>query len=149
MSAADGSIGSDFKLQLGDSSSPVAYADFCAAFELGEVGEESPLTRMTTFCSDAEEYKNGLPDGLEIPLRANFASGNPTANAQVRSLYTAFKNNTLPAFRLTTKASPADTWDFSATVRAWRMTGVTAGSDRAPIMFTLKISGGVNWEEGS
>ena len=136
-------IGNDFKLQLGDGNSPEQYEDFCATFELGELGEEAPLIDITTFCSSAREYRNGLPDGVEIPLRANFTQG----DEQIRTLYLAFKNSTSVNLRFRTKDSPADTWDFTAIVRAWRIQP-TVG-ERGSANFTLKVSGSVTWTEGS
>lgn len=140
MTAAS-NIGNDFKFQLGDDNSPVGFSDFAAVFNVGEIGEESPLIDITTLLSDAREYRVGLPDGVEIPLECNFKQG----DTQVRALYTAFKNNTLKTFRLIAKDSPQDTWTFSAIVRGWKQ-GVQVG-ERSAAMFTLKISGSVTWDE--
>lgn len=142
MPEASGLIGNDFKFQIGDGASPEAYTDFCAVFDVGEIGEESPLVRLTTLCSDAEEYRTGLADGLEIPLQANFAQ----ADDQIRQLYTDFKNSAARAFRLICKDSPQDTFDFNAIVRSWRI-GPPVG-ERAVANFTLKITGSVTWTEG-
>lgn len=138
--AAQALIGNDWKLRIGDGASPEAFEDLCAAFDLGEFGEEKPLVDITTFCSAAREYRNGLADGLEIPLQMNYAG----QDVQLRTLYTAFKDDTLVTFNLVTKDSPTETYEFAATVRAWRMP-LNANGERAPITFTLKVSGDIVW----
>lgn len=139
---AQGLIGNDFKFQLGQGTSPETYEDFCAVFDVGEIGEESPLVRLTTLCSDAEEYTTGLADGLEIPLQANFIQ----ADDQIRQLYTDYKGRTVRGFRLICKDSPQDTFVFNAIIRGWRLQPPVA--ERAVANFTLKISGPVTWAEG-
>lgn len=139
-----GMISNDFKLQLGDGNSPEQFDDFCAVFELGEIGEEAPSVDFTTFCDDAMRSGTGLPDGMEIPLTANFKTG----DEQIRALYLAFKSRTNISLRYRTKDSPADYWDFSAVVRRWTVGGSSVG-ERARASFLLKVSGGVNWTEGS
>ena len=139
---AQGLIGNDFKFQIGDGASPETFEDFCAIFDTGEIGEESPLVRLTTLCSDAEEYRAGLADGLEIPLQANFHQ----SDDQIRQLYSDYKANTKRTFKLICKDSPQDAFEFRAIVRAWRVTSPVA--ERAVASFTLKITGGVTWTEG-
>lgn len=136
---ASSTIGNDFKLQVGDGMSPEAFADLCAAFEVGELGEEKPLIDITTLCSTAREYRNGLADGIEIPLNCNFEPG----DEQIRDLYADFKADTLRNFRVVTKDSPEDAFEFAATVRAWRL-GLPVG-EKSSVTFTLKISGDVTW----
>ena len=62
--AAEALIGNDFKFQVGDGESPEGFDDFCAVSAVGELGEEKPLIDITTLCSDAREYRNGLADGV-------------------------------------------------------------------------------------
>ncbi len=138
--AAQALIGNDWKLQIGDGGSPETFDDLCAASDLGEFGEEKPLVDITTFCSGSREYRNGLADGLEIPLTMNYTG----QDLQLRQLYTAFKDDTLVTFNIVTKDSPTETYEFSATVRAWRMP-LSANGERAPITFTLKVSGDIVW----
>lgn len=136
-------IGNDFKLQLGDGASPEQFTDFCAVFDVGELGEESPLVRLTSLCDDVERYRAGLADGLEIPLQANFEQG----DEQVRALYDAYKAGTELNFRLVTKDSPADTFAFTSIVRGWRIAPPVG--ERAAVTFTLKITSEVVWTEGA
>lgn len=143
MPEAAGLIGNDFKFQIGDGASPESFTDFCAVFDVGELGEESPLVRLTTLCSDAEEYRAGLADGLEIPLQCNFEQ----ADTQIRQLYTDYKNKTTRGFRLIAKTAPQDTLTFDAIVRGWRLSPPVG--ERAVANFTLKITGAVVWAEGA
>lgn len=140
---AASNIGNDFKIQIGDGLSPESFADFCAAFEVGELGEEKSLIDITTLCSDTREYRNGLADGLEIPLTVNFVQGDD----QVRGLYNDYKADALRTFRIVTKDSPQDTWEFSAIVRSWKL-GISVG-ERSSVEFGLKVSGPVTWVEGA
>lgn len=138
---AEALIGSEFRFQVGDGGSPETFTNICSATEVGELGEEKPLVDITTLCSLAREYRNGLADGLEIPVSFNFKAG----DSQVAALYADFNANTLRNFRVVTLGSPHAQFDFAATVRAWRITGITAGDNKAGVSFTLKISGGVDW----
>lgn len=137
--AATADIGNDFKFQVGNGSSPEVFSDFCAVFDTGELGEEKSLIDITTLCSDAREYRNGLADGLEISLQVNFSQG----DAQIASLYADYQADTIRNFRLVTKDSPEDIFEFAATVRSWRLK--TPVGDRATATFGLKISGPVVW----
>lgn len=137
--AAESRIGNDFKFQIGDASSPPVYTDFCATVDVGEIGEEKPLIDITTLCSNAREYRSGLADGLEIPLMVNFEPG----DTQIRALYAAYQAAAVQRFRLVTKDSPEDAFEFTAIVRAWRIT-VPVG-EKSSATFTLKITGPVVW----
>lgn len=136
-------IGNDFKFQLGDGASPPAFSDFCAVFDVGEIGEESSLVDITTLCDDAMRYRSGLPDGLEIPLQTNGVM----QDTQIRALYAAYRNNTLLTFRLTTKEAPIDSFEFSAIVRGWRISPPV--NEKAVFNFILKVSGGVEWNQSA
>ncbi len=136
-------IGNDFKFQLGNGASPELFEDFCAVIDVGELGEESPLVRLTSLCDDVERYRAGLADGLEIPLQANFAQGDD----QIRAMYEAFKGKTELNFRLVTKASPVDSFAFTAIVRGWRISPPVG--DRTTVTFTLKIVSEVMWDEAA
>lgn len=143
MSSEDTKIGNDWKVQLGDSSSPPNYSDICAAFDFGEVGEEKPLVDVTTYCDNGRTYRNGLADGVEIPLQCNYISGDATT----ASLYDAYKNDEIVNIRIVSKTedSPdsAECFVFGATVRAWKVSGPIGG--KSVLTFTLKISGAVTW----
>jgi hypothetical protein len=140
MASEDARIGNDFKVQLGDGASPEAFNDVCAVFDFGSVGEEKPLVDVTSYCDDARTYRNGLADGVEIPLQANFITG----DEYLEDLYDHYKNDTVPNFRIVLKdVSPESYFAFAATVRAWNITGPIG--ERAVLTFTLKISGEVTW----
>lgn len=139
-------LGNDFKVLLGDDSSPTNYTDMCAVVDFGSVGEEKPLVDVTSYCDDARAYRNGLADGVEIPLQLNYISGDVAAKA----LYNAYKNDELVLIRIQKKELPDDSpeeeleaFDFNATVRAWNVSG--AIGERATLTFTLKVSGAVVW----
>lgn len=139
-------LGNDFKVLIGDENSPPNFTDMCAVVDFGSVGEEKPLVDITTLCDDARAYRNGLADGVEIPLQMNYISGDTAAIA----LYDAYNNDTLVPIRIQKKAQPDDSpseeeeyFEFNATVRAWNVQG--AIGERAALTFTLKVSGAVSW----
>lgn len=141
MASEDTLIGNDFVVQLGNGSSPPVFADLCAAFDFGSVGEEKPLVDVTSYCDEARAYRNGLADGVEIPLQANMIPG----DTQLQALYNAYKNDELVDIRIMRKnSSPEEFFQFQATVRAWNVTGPIG--ERSVLTFTLKISGEVTWE---
>lgn len=141
MSSEDTLIGNDYVVQLGDGSSPPVFADLCAAFDFGSVGEEKPLVDVTSYCDLARAYRNGLADGVEIPLQANMIPG----DVQLQALYNAYKNDEIVDIRILLKdVSPEQFFQFRATVRAWNVTGPIG--ERSVLTFTLKISGEVTWE---
>jgi len=142
MASEDTKIGNDFKVLLGDGNSPEVFTDLCAAFDFGAVGEEKPLVDVTAYCDDARTYRNGLADGLEIPLQCNFIVG----DQPLVDLYNHYKNDTVPTFRIVIDdglASPSNFFEFAATVRAWNVTGPIG--EKSVLAFTLKISGAVTW----
>lgn len=141
---ADELIGNDFKFQIGDGAEPEVFADMCAAFDVGEIGEEKSLIDITTLCDDIMRYRNGLADGLEIPLQVNAIM----QDEQIRALYDAYKDNTVGNYKIITKAPlPEDGFEFPAIVRAWRVSPPVNG--RAVISFTLKIVGEVVWDQST
>lgn len=140
MASEDTMIGNDWVVQLGDGNSPLSFADLCAAFDFGSVGEEKPLVDVTTYCDGGRAYRNGLADGVEIPLQNNYIPG----DALLRQLYLAYKDDELVDIRIMRKdSSPEEYFQFSATVRAWNVTGPIG--ERSVLTYTLKISGEVLW----
>lgn len=133
-------IGNDWEVLLGDDSSPPVYSQLCAAFDFGSIGEEKPLVDVTTYCDDARAYRNGLADGVEIPLQLNYVSGDTLS----KQLYDAYQADELVAIRISKKnASPEEYFEFLATVRAWNVTGPIG--EKSVLQFTLKVSGQVLW----
>lgn len=140
MASEDTLLGNDWVVQLGDGNSPQQFDNLCAAFDFSGVGEEKPLVDVTSYCDDARKYRNGLADGIEIPLQCNFVPGDP----QLVQLYEASKNDELISLRLARKnTSPAEYFEFNAIVRAWNVAPPIG--DRSVLSFTLKISGEVLW----
>lgn len=135
-------LGNDLVFQVGDPDvSPTTYADMCAVFDFGSVGEEKPLVDVTALCDDGRAYRNGLADGVEIPLQSNFIPG----DALLERLYTAYNADEIMPFRIRRKSgSPDQHFDFRATIRAWNVTGPIGA--RSVLTYTLKITGGVTWE---
>lgn len=133
-------LGNDFKVQIGDGNSPQTFTDFCAAYDFGSVGEEKPLVDITGYCDDARAYRNGLADGVEIPLACNFKRDDTI----IGQLYGIYKADTVVTVRIAEKnSSPESYFEFQATIRAWNLAGPIG--ERASITFTLKISGEVTW----
>lgn len=145
MASEDTLIGNDWVVQLGNGDSPPVFSDLCAAFDFGSIGEEKPLVDVTSYCDDARAYRNGLADGVEIPLQLNYIPG----DAQAASLYTSYKNDTLVDIKILKKDpdSPAEYFQFQATVRAWNVTGPIG--ERSVLQFTLKVSGEVLWVDSA
>lgn len=133
-------IGNDFKVTLGDGATPEVFEDLCAAFDFGAIGEEKSLVDVTAYCDESRTYRNGLADGVEIPLQCNYIPG----DTLLLELYQHYKTDTVPTFRILIKDSvPESYFEFAATVRAWNVTGPIG--EKAVLTFTLKISGEVLW----
>jgi hypothetical protein len=140
MASEDTLIGNDWKVQLGDGDSPQQFEDLCAAFDFGSVGEEKPLVDVTSYCDDGRAYRNGLADGVEIPLQNNFIPGDQLLS----QLYQAYKTDALVTVRIVHKdSSPEEFFEFDATVRGWNVTGPIG--EKSILTYTLKISGEVLW----
>lgn len=132
-------IGNQFVFKLGSEASPTTFADMCAVIDISELGEEKPIVDITSLCDQARTYRNGLADGLEIPLRCNFNND----DTQIQDLYNSFKADEIRSFQLATTTTPADTFDFRAQIRSWRLSAPVG--DKSVITFGLKISGGITW----
>jgi len=140
MASEDTLIGNEFRFQVGNGASPEVFADMCAVIEANGIGEESPLIDVTSLCDLARKYRRGLPDGLEIPLVANFIQG----DTQIQDLYTDYKNKVVRNFRMSiADSSPPEYVEFSAIIRGWNL-GTPSG-DKSSMTFTLKATGEVNW----
>lgn len=140
MASEDTLIGNEFRFQVGNGASPEVFTDMCAVVEANGLGEESPLIDTTSMCDQARTYRRGLPDGLEIPLVANFIQG----DTQIQGLYNDYKAKTPRNFRMViADSSPEEYIEFTATIRGWNL-GAPIG-EKATMTFTLKATGEVNW----
>lgn len=132
-------LGNDWKVQV-SFDSPTAYEDACAVADFGSVGEEKPLVDVTTYCDNARAYRNGLADGVEIPLASNYVSGDEIS----KGLYQAYKDDSLVNVRIVSKDDPTQEYfEFLATVRAWNVTGPVG--EKSVLTYTMKVSGEVLW----
>jgi hypothetical protein len=137
---ASASIGNELRFKyLKTSVSPNAWTIIDAAVDVGDFGEEKPLLDITTLTSTAREYRNGLADGLEIPLTMNFTPN----NADFATFYAAYQADTLLSFRITAlNSSPQYGFQFNATIRSWKINAQVG--EKATASFSLKISGSVS-----
>lgn len=132
-------LGNELRFQYRDvNASPNVWKTLDSVFDFGELGEEKPLVDISALISTAREYRGGLPDGLEIPIQANFDAG----SADFAFLYGAYTNDTLVSFRaFIPNVSPEEGFTFAAIVRSWSVSG-TPG-EKSIARFGLKISGSV------
>lgn len=135
-------IGNELRLKyLNTATSPNAYTTLDAVIDFGEFGEEKPLIDITAQTSSAREYRNGLADGIEIPVTMNF-HGNTANVTSFNTLYNAYSANTTLGFQISVlNASPQFGFRFNGTVRAWRVSGQVG--EKSTASFTIKISGAV------
>jgi len=144
MASEDTLIGNDLRVQVGDGNSPEAFADLCAAIDFGQVGENKPQVNVTALCDAAQKFRNGLAEGVEIPLQCNFIQG----DQQLQQLYADYQANTIRNFRINiTDSSPVEYFEFAVTINGWNLSGPIG--DRATLTFTMKISGAVLWVQAA
>jgi len=135
-------IGNELRLKyLNTSSSPNAYTTLDAVIDFGEFGEDKPLVDITAQTSTGREYRNGLSDGIEVPVTMNF-HGNTANVTSFNTLYNSFLNNTTLSYQISVlNASPQFGFRFSAIVRNWKISGQVG--EKSTATFSLKISGAV------
>lgn len=146
MASEDSLIGNDWVVQIGDDSATPVFTDACSVFDFGSVGEEKPLVDVTSYCDSARSYRNGLADGVEIPLQMNYIPGDEAA----LTLYNAYKNDDIVHIKIKQKGTTApaeEAFTFDATVRAWNVTGPIG--EKSVLTFTLKVSGEVLWAQAA
>jgi hypothetical protein len=140
MASEDTLIGNELRLQLGDGNSPEAFEDFCSIFDVAGLGETKPLVDVTTLCDLARVFRNGLKEGAEVTIQANFIQG----DQQTRDLFGRYQADELANFRLIiVDSSPDEYFAFRATILGWQITPPIG--EKAVMQFTLKISGAVSW----
>lgn len=140
MASEDTLLGNELVLQVGDGDSPELFVDFCAASDVTGIGEQKPQVDVTTLCDLARKFRGGLPEGSEVTLTANLIQG----DQQTRSLFQSYKTDEIVNFRLAIKdVSPDEYFMFSAAILGWAVNPPVG--DKATMVFTLKISGAVEW----
>jgi hypothetical protein len=140
VNAEDTLIGNELILAIGDGNSPEAFVDFCSIGDVAGLGESKPQVDVTTICSTARQFRNGLAEGSEMTIAANFIQG----DGQARSLFQSYKDDDIVNFQYRVKgSSPAEYFAWSATVLGWSIAGPVG--EKAVMNFTMKITGGVEW----
>jgi hypothetical protein len=140
MASEDTLLGNDLRMQIGDGNSPEAFTDFCATSDVSGLGESKPQVDVTTLCDLARTFRGGLAEGAEVTLTANLIQG----DEQTRDLFEAYGNDDVLTFRLAFQTgSPAEYFQFRAAILGWTVNPPVG--DKATMVFTLKISGGVEW----
>lgn len=144
MSSEDTLLGNDLRLQVGDGNSPETFADFCAVGEISGIGESKPQVDVTTLCDLARKFRGGLAEGAEVTITANLIQG----DAQTRALFESYRDNEIVNFRLNiTDSSPEEYFAFSASILSWTINPPVG--EKATMAFTAKISGEVDWVQGT
>lgn len=145
MGSEDTLLSNDLTFEMG-AGSPPDFAEVCAVASRGEIGEEKPLVEVTGLCDIVRVYRNGLPDGAEFTLTANFIrTAQNGTDAGLRDLYLAYKSDQDKYFRIGVRgSSPLESFDFRAIVRAWNIGGGEPGNP-AQLTFTLKIITDIVW----
>ncbi len=93
--------------------SPVAYIAVTQVATIGLVGEESGLIDVTNLASTLREWRKQIPDGLELPCRAQWDELDAT---QVLIRDTDRAATVARSWRVTFTNSPATTATFNALV---------------------------------
>jgi len=106
--------------------------------ELGGLGKENPLIRVTSFDSAAEEYIAGLADGKEFSVTCNFLPGDTIQRAMVADCDAGAAGSFqfIVADGTTTK-----TMVFDVVALSWELS--PSFDDKNSIAFSYKISGSI------
>src|SRR5262245_31463069 len=129
MESTDTLLSNDLTFEMGNVGSPADFEEVCAVASRGEIGEEKPLVEVTGLCDVVRVYRNGLADGAEFPLVANFRrTAENGTDAGLKDLYQAYKTDTPKAFRIAVRgSSPLESFEFTAILRAWNIGGGSPG----------------------
>lgn len=140
MASEDTALGNDLVLRIGDGNSPETFIDFCAVNAVEGLGESKPLVDVTTMCDDARAFRNGLKEGSEFTITANFIQG----DAITRDLFQRYQVDEIVNWRLPFKdVSPEEYFSFSTTILGWSL--ATPIGDKATMQFSVKVTGSVDW----
>jgi hypothetical protein len=134
-------IGNELRLQVGDGASPETFVDFCSITDVSGFGESKPLVDVTSICDTARKFRNGLKEGAEVTLAANFIQG----DEQGRQLFESYQADDIVNFKWLVNPgdSPQEYFAFSMTILGWQLAAPVG--DKAAMTFTGKISGPVVW----
>lgn len=141
MASEDTKLGNEIRLQLGDGNSPEVFIDFCTVTDVQGLGESKPQVDVTGACDISRRFRNGLAEGNEMTLVANFIQG----DTQVQALYELYKTDDIANFRYVVNPgdSPSEYFAFSLTLLSWAL--ATPIGDKATMTFGGKITGPVVW----
>ena len=124
-------------VKRGDGGTPEIFTRVGECISLPEIGEESPLVKVTPSDATAEEYIAGIPDGMELDFQFNF---DPTDQQQV-ALIVDCKRKVNRNFQVTVPAVTTIALVFTLTCLKW---GLQPTPDKQIILtFKGKVSGGV------
>ncbi len=142
--ATGAKLGYGSLLKRGNGASPQVFDTIAEVTGLSEFGSEAALVDVTNFDSagGAREYINGLKDGVEISVTANFRPNATTQGASAGLIYDHV-NNVTRDFKLVL-TSALGSYNFSALVRSWKASVPVDGVIAAT--FALKITGQITWQ---
>lgn len=141
MASEDTKLGNELRLQIGDGNSPEVFVDFCSVTDVQGLGESKPQVDVTGACDLARTFRNGLAEGNEMTLVANFIQG----DTQAQQMYAAYQTDDIVNFKYLVNPgdSPSEFFAFSMTLLSWTL-GTPVG-DKATLTFGGKITGPVVW----
>lgn len=142
--ATGAKLGYGTLLKKGNSASPEVFTTIAEVVSIGEFGSEAEILDVTNFDSAGgfKEYINGLKDGVELTVVANFLPNNATQGYAANGLIDDHNDGTTRNFRLELTPS-LGVFRFSGIIRGWRATiGVAAAMQ---VTFRIKVSGLIDW----
>lgn len=140
MASEDTLLGNELRLQLGDGNSPETFVDVCSVVDATGIGENKPQVDVTSQCDEARVFRNGLKEGAEYNVTANFVQG----DTQTQALFALYQGDAPANMRLNVVgSSPAEYFGWRAIVRGW--TVAKPVGDKATMQFTMKIISAVSW----
>lgn len=133
--------GSQTTIKIGDGASPEVFTTVAEINNFGELGQANDLIEVTHLLSTAKEYIGGLPDGVEIPIAANYV---PNDTAQVAAI-AKVASGTTANFKYiypSGAAGGSKMFTFAALVLAWNI-GPTTPNEAVKLNMRLKVSGAI------
>lgn len=132
----DAFVGNVF-LWRGKQGSPGEFERVCQVFGISGLGAVNALIDATTFCSGgSREYINGLADGTEISIEANFEQGALVLREMIDDVTDKRERN----FQIRVEdGSPTMIFAFLGICLGWTLN--PSVDDRNTITFTVKVSG--------